>query len=124
MIVCSGITAALDLNSIVNGDLEYTGGDQWVPTEMLYGSVVISACTTMILLDAKTTHFMQLVASYVITYSAAYHAQKYIGSVFGTYLAALVSGSIGNLYGRITHHPAIEVWLFGILMLTPGAIGR
>lgn len=118
-----GIIAGLDLNKVIKAELVYTAPTQILSYAFIYGAVLISAFPTMILLDAKPTHFLQLSAGYIGGFAVSSFAATYIGSEFGTWLAAFVVGVAGNLYGRITVNPAIEMWLFSIIMLVPGSLG-
>ena len=46
-----------------------------------------------------------------------------IGIGFGSFLAAAAVGCMSNLYGRLTPHPSVELYLFSVLMVVPGSIG-
>jgi uncharacterized membrane protein YjjP (DUF1212 family) len=118
-----GVTAGLDLNKAVGGTLVFTPDSQLLPNEFVYTSILIDAFPTMILMDAKPTHFIQLCAGYLASFALANNASVHIGSQAGVWLAAFVCGAVGNIYGRVTINPAIEYWLFSIIMLVPGAIG-
>lgn len=118
-----GITAGLDLNKVIGAQLVYTAPTQVLPYSYIYGAIVIASFPTMILYDCKPSHFIQLSAGYVGGFAVSSFAATYIGSEFGTWLAAFVVGVCGNIYGRITVNPSIELWLFSIVMLVPGSVG-
>lgn len=118
-----GIIAGLDLNKVIGATLVYTAPTQILSYGYIYGAVVICSFPTMILLDAKPTHFVQLVIGFVGGFAVSSFSAAYIGSEFGTWLAAFAIGVVGNIYGRLTVNPAIEMWLFSIIMLVPGSIG-
>ena len=94
-----------------------------VPQWFLPVCIVMSTFPTMVLLDARPSHFIQYTFGSALAYYLSSYATIYIGQAFGSWLAAAAVGIISNLYGRFTPHPAIELSLFSILMLVPGSIG-
>ncbi len=91
----------------------------WVPL------LAVIACVppSIIMLDGKPSHWPQLLLGSLISYFASSYGSLYIGSSLGTWLAAFAVGVVSNLYGRLTPNPAVEIFLFSILLLLPGSIG-
>lgn len=120
-----GVEAGLQLNTLCGSTPLYWTNDTDVvqPVWKLEIVVLINGLLTIVLMDGKSSHLIQLCAGSVTAFTLATYTSTYIGSEFGTWLAAFVTGLIGNVYGRLTSNPAIEYWLFSILMLVPGSIG-
>lgn len=85
--------------------------------------VLINGLLTIVTMDGKSSHCMQLCGGSMVAYTLSTVISGYVGNTFAAWIAAFATGVIGNIYGRLTSNPAIEYWLFSILPLVPGSIG-
>jgi uncharacterized membrane protein YjjB (DUF3815 family) len=112
------LTGAAEGGDLLNAVSYGTVGSWFLPV-----AVILSCFPMAVLLDARLDHAPQYILGAATAYYSSSYASIYLGQAFGSWLAAAACGVAGNLYGRWTPFPAIELALFSILMLVPGSIG-
>lgn len=84
--------------------------------------VLIQGPCCIILMDGKREHILQYMCIIVLSFWISRTLCTQLGAL-GTWIGAVIIGCLANLYGRLTRHPSIELFLIGILLLLPGSIG-
>lgn len=96
-----GVQAGLSLNGLLGGGKTLiTSAPTSQPMWMSEVAVIIDGYVTMVLFDAKPAHWHLLIGGSVVAFTLSSYSALYIGNEFGTWLAAFVTGVIGNLYGE------------------------
>lgn len=122
-----GVVAGMTLGQAtgIGDESDILNSTSYGTTPEWFLAICIVAVTfpCIILLDAKLSHTPQYIFGSAMAYYLSSYCTLYIGQAFGSWIAAVAVGLVGNIYGRLTQYPAIEFILFGILMLVPGSIG-
>jgi len=98
------------------GELQSIPWQIWVAT-------TIYTFPLLVVLDAPPRHSFYLAGVSLAGFAIATAIAVSYRKEYAYFLAAFVVGMISNLYDRITSNPAIEMDLFSITLLAPGALG-
>jgi uncharacterized membrane protein YjjP (DUF1212 family) len=113
-----GKLTGVDEENILNAS-SYGSTPEW----FLPICIVVTTFPSTVLLDAKLSHAVQYIFGSAVAFYLSSYAGEFVGQAFGSWLAAAGVGILGNLYGRFSTYPSIELILFSIIMLVPGSIG-
>lgn len=86
-------------------------------------AVLAAGLSFVIILKAEPADTFWIVIAGAVTYLAGRVFARHVGPELGLFLAALLAGVGGAIWGRIKDRPQQVVLVPGILMLVPGSIG-
>ena len=76
-----------------------------------------SALSLAPLLDAKVSHYPQLLAATFASFYAASFSGLFFGDAFAAWTGSFVLGILANFYGRFFKQPQTEMTFYAILLL-------
>ncbi len=86
-------------------------------------AVLAAGLSFVVILKAEPSDTFWIVIAGAVTYLAGRIFARHVGPELGLFLAALLAGVSGAIWGRIKDRPQQVVLVPGILMLVPGSIG-
>lgn len=86
-------------------------------------AVLAAGLSFVVILKAEPSDTFWIVIAGAVTYLAGRIFARHVGPELGLFLAALLAGVAGAIWGRIKDRPQQVVLVPGILMLVPGSIG-
>ncbi len=86
-------------------------------------AVLAAGLSFVIILKAEPADTFWIVVAGAVTYLAGRIFARHVGPELGLFLAALLAGVGGAVWGRLKDRPQQVVLVPGILMLVPGSIG-
>ena len=101
-------------------------GAEAAPHELPLWTLLLAVATAlvafMVILEAKVNDLPWMLASGLLTWSAATLCGP-LGVEIAAFVGAAVAGATSNLYARALHRPAMITRVTSVLVLVPGALG-
>lgn len=123
-LVLLGFGAALGRElALALGATGLDGSPTPLPSYTLPIAAALAATAFTVLLRAARRDVPWILASGILTWSAAALCASRLGPVLAAFAGATVAGVVSNAYGRLLRRPSMVTRVSSILLLVPGSLG-